>query len=121
MIVNLTQHPCSKEQEEQGVFNLPASEKEALSRALTFLTLPSREEVLQRAQAVADIAAASGADSAMIGGAMYLMGPLEGALHARGIVPLYAFSQRKSVEVTDPSTGEVKKTAVFFHLGFVEA
>lgn len=59
--------------------------------------------------------------AAMIGGAPYMMALLEQALWARGIVPLYAYSERRSVEKTDPITGEVTKTAVFVHLGFVGA
>lgn len=66
------------------------------------------------------MAASAFADAAMIGGAPYLMGPLEAALKDRGIAPLYAFSERRSIEVKNEA-GEVTKTAVFVHLGFVEA
>jgi hypothetical protein len=54
----------------------------------------------------------------MIGGAPYLMAPLEVALRAHGITPLYAFSVRESVEQTQPD-GSVRKIAVFRHGGFV--
>ena len=56
----------------------------------------------------------------MIGGAPYLMSALERALKQRGVKPLYAFSLRVSEDVLDESTGEVKKTLVFKHLGFLE-
>jgi hypothetical protein len=56
----------------------------------------------------------------MIGGAPFLMGPLETALRARGFSPVYAFSVRESVERTT-ATGAVEKTATFRHAGFVTA
>ena len=53
---------------------------------------------------------------AMIGGAPYLLGPLAKMLiDDFKAVPLYAFTQRVSVE--DPTTGV--KTSVFKHMGFV--
>ena len=55
---------------------------------------------------------------AMIGGAPFLMGPLERALISRGIFPAYAFSRREVVEKAT-ADGEVTKTAVFRHEGFV--
>ena len=58
--------------------------------------------------------------SAMIGGAPYLMGPLEQALKENNIDPLYAFSKRISSEYVDEE-GNVRKEMVFKHLGFVEA
>lgn len=120
-IVNLTQHTATAAQEEGGVFALPSLKDQELKMLLTFTALPSRGEVSARAEAIAALAAESGAESAMIGGAPYLMGPLEKALQERGIAPLYAYSERRSVETTDLVTGEVTKTAVFVHLGFVEA
>jgi hypothetical protein len=55
---------------------------------------------------------------AMIGGAPYLMAPLESALRAHGITPVYAFSVRESVDQVQPD-GSVRKVAVFRHAGFV--
>lgn len=120
-VVNLTQHAATAAQAEDGVFALPAAEGQELKRLLTFTALPERDEVAARAVAIAALAAESGAEAAMIGGAPYLMAPLERALQECGIAPLYAYSERRSVEKTDPATGEVTKTAVFVHLGFVEA
>ena len=57
---------------------------------------------------------------AMIGGAPYLMAELEKELWHLGIEPVYAFSRRESVE-TVGENGEVTKTAVFKHIGFVSA
>ena len=56
----------------------------------------------------------------MIGGAPYLMTELEKELWHLGIEPVYAFSRRESVE-TVGENGEVTKTAVFKHIGFVSA
>ena len=116
-MINLTQHPASPEQKEAGVEDL----EYGLSRLRYFLTfeeIPSPKQVRWVADRIADLAARVGARSAMIGGAPFLMGPLEQALSNRGIAPFYAFSKRESVEVTLPDGG-VKKTQVFRHLGFV--
>lgn len=55
----------------------------------------------------------------MIGGAPYLMSALESTLKEKGVQPLYAFSERVSVEKTT-ETGEVIKTSTFQHKGWVE-
>lgn len=115
-IVNLTQHGFTPEQEEAGVFNAGLD----LAGLLTFNSLPTKGEIEARAEKLADIAAACGCFYAMIGGAPYLMGPLEAALHTRSITPLYAFSQRESVEET-LADGSVRKVNVFKHVGFIEA
>ena len=129
-IFNLTQHAPSQEQITAGVQDLPMPEhREELKQLLNFDELPSKEEVAARAARLADLVyeIESGYGeydapraAALIGGAPFLMGPLEAALKARGITPLYAFSRRESVETTDPD-GSVRKTAVFRHIGFVEA
>lgn len=56
----------------------------------------------------------------MLGGAPFLMAPLERAFVEAGWRVLYAFSRRESVEEPQPD-GSVRKTAVFKHIGFVEA
>lgn len=54
----------------------------------------------------------------MIGGAPFFMSYLEKALEQAKITPVYAFSERVSVDV-EKEDGSVVKTAVFKHLGFV--
>lgn len=120
-IVNLTQHDATPAQVEDGVFALSLQGVQELKQLLTFTALPARDEVAARAAAIAALAVQTGAVAAMIGGAPYLMAPLERELQERGIAPLYAYSERRSVETIDPATGEVTKTQVFAHLGFVEA
>jgi hypothetical protein len=118
MILNLTQYAGT---EEQGVTDLTGgADRERLKSLLTFEAMPSRRDILFRARAIAELAATTEADAAMIGGAPYLMAPLEEALKLWGIMPLYAFSLRESVEETMPD-GTVKKTAVFKHQGFIKA
>ena len=113
-ILNLTQHPASPEQIEAGV--IEPDEKQQVCDLLTFTDIPSVKEILQRADALAQIASEYGVDYAMIGGAGYLMSALEDALRAfPSIEPLHAFTRREVVE-----EGLVKKTAVFRHVGFVE-
>jgi hypothetical protein len=115
MIINLTQHPGTPE---QGVKE--PSDKKGVQALLTFSTLPTSAEIRERAEKLAAIAVAEGANAAMIGGAPYLMGPLESALRSAGVKALYAFSVRQSVEKTD-GDGNVVKVNVFKHVGFVEA
>lgn len=115
-ILNLTQHPATPEQIAQGV--VEPDYKKTIQELLTFVGMPTSEEVYIRAMEIAKIAHSSGVEAAMIGGAPYLMAPLHEWLTAWNIRPLYAFSERKSVEETQPD-GSVKKTAVFVHVGFV--
>jgi hypothetical protein len=131
MILNLTQHAPTPEQVAAGVVEPKPEVKAAIVAALTFDSLPSREEIGARAADLAEIACRYDiADTdddigeefpgaAMIGGAPYLMAALERELSARGVRPLYAFSTRESVEQTQPD-GSVRKINVFRHIGFVD-
>lgn len=115
-ILNLTQHGASAEQVSEGV--IEPSDKKEVQELLTFVGMPTMSEVFERAEKLAQIAADSGCDKAMIGGAPYLMAPLHMALNAKGITPLYAFSERECVEKKGED-GSIVKTTVFRHKGFV--
>ncbi len=117
-IVNLTQHAGSEEQIRDGLVEPTPEGKKKVGSLLTFEHLPSRKEIVQRAEELAELAFASGCPFAMIGGAPYLMGPLEDALQKKGIFPVYAFSIRESVEETLPD-GSVRKSSVFKHGGWI--
>ena len=129
-ILNLTQHPATPEQKAAGVIDLRGVEKEMLTKWLTFETIPNLSEIQSRAKTIADMAVIVQAwepvtdagylpsRAAMIGGAPYLMGPLEQALLAVRIEALYAFSQRVSVETAN-GDGTVNKSTVFRHGGFI--
>ena len=117
-IINLTQHPASPEQIEAGVIDLPAADKAELAALLTFNNPPTADEIRARAASVA--ARAVGHEAAMIGGALWLMGPLTAALRAAGVRPVFAFTRREAEEQPQ-ADGSVKKVAVFRHAGFVEA
>ena len=119
-ILNLTQHQASPEQIEAGVVDLTGDDRTSLLHALNFAALPSAETMRSSAEEIAALARVNGATSAMIGGAPFLMAPLERALRAEGIEPLYAFSARESAEQAQPD-GSVLKVTVFRHLGFVPA
>lgn len=93
--INLTQHDALPE---QGCMERGAEQAAQIRRLLTFDELPRAKEVADRATALADVAWRSGADEAMIGGASYLMEVLPIALRLRGVVPVYAFSLRESVD-----------------------
>ena len=128
-VLNLTQHNATEDQEKAGVINLSdPNDKAKLGALLTFEELPMRREINDRAKAIAQLAIqqseyppkAARFKFAMIGGAPYLMAPLEQALKDIGITPLYAFSVRESIEQHN-SDGSVSKNNVFRHLGFIEA
>lgn len=113
-VKNLTQHVATPEQVSAGV--TPEAPSEELKALLTFQNLPSQEEILERAEQLADLAA--GYPAAMIGGAPYLMAPLEAALKERGVEPVYAYSERRSVEKVLPD-GSIQKSSIFEFKGFV--
>ena len=119
-IVNLTQHPATPEQIEAGVFDMPGDKLEHLKRLLTFDEPPCEMKLCNRAIDIAALAYSTGAKTAMIGGAPFLMAPLESKLIEFDVSPVYAFSKRESVEVGQPD-GAVVKTAIFKHVGFVQA
>lgn len=130
MILNLTQHAATDDQLDAGVVDLPADQQRELRQLLTFYTLPDLGELKDRAMKVAQMALhffeAQGAETgnhrnkpvAMIGGAPFFMATLEWALLGDYIKPVYAFSQRVSVE-TQTESGVVK-TSEFRHMGFVD-
>jgi hypothetical protein len=115
MILNLTQHPATAEQIAAGVVDGP---REVIAPLLIFDYLPLASEIHERAMALTEIAVSKGAAAAMIGGAPFLMAPLEHHLQQRGIDPFYAFSRRVSVKQKQPD-GSVRKVATFRHEGFV--
>lgn len=116
-ILNLTQHTATPDQIAAGVIEPSAEDKKKIQTLLTFTSCPSFEEVVERAEDLADLAEALGSTRAMIGGAPVLMGALHHALTMRHILPGYAFSVRESVEEVQPD-GSVKKTQIFKHTGF---
>ncbi len=117
-ILNLTQHDATPEQVAAGV--IEPGDKTELRKMITFDHLPSQEHILATADLLAGLAERYEVGVAMIGGAPFFMGPLERALRARGITPLYAFSKREAIDAPQ-ADGSVKKTQVFRHVGFVEA
>ena len=116
-ILNLTQHDSTPEQRNQGV--VEPSDKQLIRDLLTFNSIPSKEEMAEKASKLAAVAVNEKCGSAMIGGAPYFMSALEAALKEQRIKPLYAFSVRESVDVAQ-ADGSVRKMAIFRHLGFVE-
>ena len=117
-ILNLTQHAATPEQLEAGVIDLMQHDLASLKALLNFVGLPTRDDVYNRAYAIAALAENLMAESVMIGGAPFLMPVLQKALQMRGITVLYAFSERVSIEKI--VNGVVVKTNEFKHIGFVE-
>lgn len=125
MILNLTQHDATPDQIDAGVRDIkdPAI-KDQVRELLTFDNPPTRDEIMARANTLANYAVAyrwfDDDTMIMIGGALWLMAPLARELRTRGLYPLFAFSQRKSVEVVNDDNS-VTKSTVFVHEGFVPA
>ena len=119
-ILNLTQHQATKEQLDSGVMEPTPEDKERIQELLTFDSLPLRGHMHKRAEHLAVLADQYGPSHAMIGGAPFFMAWLEKALDNYGIVPIYAFSVRESIEETQED-GSVVKRNVFRHKGFVMA
>lgn len=129
-ILNLTQHTATVDQLAAGVVELTPEAKRRIVELLTFETIPTPFQVRGRSYEIAGLAAwefivpptetTEGVryTHAMIGGAPYLMAPLESALRAHGITPVYAFSVRESIDQPQPD-GSVRKVATFRHAGFV--
>ena len=115
-ILNLTQHVATAEQVTEGV--VEPNDKAQVSRLLTVESVPTPTEIETRVRGLALLAEKSGCSWAMIGGAPWLMSRLERALLRVGIVPIYSFSKRESVEKALPD-GAVMKTQVFKHAGWV--
>lgn len=127
-ILNLTQHHATTDQMNAGVIDLPEDQREELVRLLTFDCLPDSGEVQQRAANIAghylpewiEQLGLEEIDTIMIGGAPYLMCPLERYLTESGMKPVYAYSERKSYDEKQPD-GSVRKVNVFRHTGFIKA
>jgi hypothetical protein len=119
-ILNLTQHVATEDQIKSGVIDLPEDKQNSLKKLLNFGQLPSASEIIEHADAIAKMAKKTGCDKAMIGGALFLMSPLERSLRKVGVEPVYAFSVRESIERTTPD-GTVLKENKFRHEGFVPA
>ena len=118
-IINLTQHEPSPQQVNAGVISERSDEIKAL---LDFAEMPTFSNIKFKANKLALIAKAvsktTEATHAMIGGAPYLMAPLEKSLMTLGIIPVYSFSKRVSYETLDKE-GKVIKVSEFVHQGFV--
>ena len=142
-ILNLTQHNTTPEQIEAGV--VEPTDGEAVKHYLTFEGLPTQQTLAHhvsrlvsicrywKSRKIEDLQVATMQSDAipytlmeihslmrpdvMIGGAPFLMAPLDKALREAGFSPVYAFSLRQSEEkIVD---GEVVKTSVFKHQGFI--
>lgn len=122
-ILNFTQHEATADQVAAGVVNIADKVyQQKLVGLLTFGRLPFRPEIRERAARLVSLAKqiryGQPFNAIMIGGAPFLMGPLEIEFARNGIRAVYAFSERESVEAIGDD-GVVKKTSVFKHRGFI--
>jgi len=115
-ILNLTQHMTTPEQARQGVFE--PEDKDFVRKVLTFSGISDRASVNARALVLSDIALSNGCGHVMIGGAPYLMKPLEEAMDKISVNVLFSFSERVTTE-TIAEDGSVMKVSQFKHIGFI--
>ena len=121
-IINLTQHLATEEQLQAGVVDLSGEKREKLQRFLNFDRIPSELEINWRADQIVNLLEGEKEYhcQVMIGGALWLMGPLTRKLKAERYIPVYAFSVRESEEEILPD-GSVRKVNIFKHKGFIPA
>lgn len=132
-ILNLTCHTATFGQIAAGVVEFTSPERfERLLSLLKFNTAPSELLVKSRTMAIVALAMEEidfqhkGKEveydewGVMLGGALWLMKPLTNEFGRSRVVPMFAFSERKSVETMLPN-GQVEKTQVFKHAGWVKA
>ena len=121
MILNLTQHNATKDQQDAGIIDMPVEFQVALKGLLTFPTQYTRDDLEYRAlqihELVRDFCGTSKEvlEGVMIGGMPSFMPVLESVLISKGIKVGYACTERKSVD--KEVDGKIIKTAVFVHAG----
>ena len=121
MILNLTQHNATKDQQDAGIIDMPVEFQVALKGLLTFPTQYTRADLEYRAlqihELVRDFCGPSKEvlKGVMIGGMPSFMPVLESVLISKGIKVGYACTERKSVD--KEVDGKVVKTAIFVHAG----
>jgi hypothetical protein len=125
-LINLTQHELTPEQREFIDIECHV-DRQKVKDLLNFTKLPSKADILYRALDLAAIVENIVDQDehvdlflVLIGGAPYLMKPLIEELKELGVIPVFSYTDRVSVETMQPD-GSVVKTNVFKHIGFVEA
>jgi hypothetical protein len=120
-IINLTQHPATRNQKEDGVFDLPEVKFEYIRKLMTFDEYwdISGHNMRSIAEKLATIAEEFEADGVMIGGAPWFMRPLEETLFNHDLKVFYAFSKRISI-VDQMDDGSVHKRLKFVYERLVE-
>lgn len=123
-MLNITQHVATPVQVSQGVVEPSPEFKTELQKLITFdrSVIEQPEIIGVRSQAVVQLIKVHYPDTqrVMVGGALFMMPSLVNELKEAGIEPLFAYSDRVSVDVHNPD-GTVTKTVKFEHLGFVRA
>ena len=118
-VINLTQHtPTPAQAAEVAFVTLPDDVRAQVLALITFAPAEVNYETLrERADTLAQIAANSGANVAMLGGAPFFQSFLENALLAQGVGFCYALSERVARDEVQ-ADGSVRKVSVFEHAGF---
>lgn len=119
MILNLTQHVSTPEQREAKVFE--PRNKKLICELLTFNSLPSHSAIHSRVKLLMKEIGwereTTSFEQVLIGGAPFLMSPLEYELYANNFQPVYSFTTRVVEETL--KDGVLEKISSFRHIGFV--
>lgn len=128
-IFNLTQHQATPEQIAQGLVEPDAETKKEIQDLLTFTAADIQaDKVAERAEALVELLQEHWNVSAncrfdkrvLIGGLPAMMRPLVNILENKNYIPMFAHSDRVSVDQPQ-ADGSVKKVAVFQHQFFYPA
>lgn len=120
-VFNLTKHPMTQGQLDDGGVNLPTAQQ--ASNLHDFTVMPSNHDMKLRADALMQIAVDHGSaqgDGVLLAGAMYFVPVLVKAAKDRGFKPVFSFTQRVAVETTNPDD-TVSLSYVFKHEGWMIA
>lgn len=117
-ILNLTQHPATEKQKEEGLIDLKGQDLKELKKAITFDEMPTIKYLKKSSLKLADIAFDNNFTNVLIGGACYFMPILEKTLKIHGFTPYYAFSKRNAID--KEIDGKIITEYTFEHEGFIK-
>lgn len=116
--LNITKHELTKDQINDGAFELSKEDKYKLQNLLRFDEVPEVQEIKQRVNDIINITKSYDFDALIIGGATYLIYHLVNEIKEQNLVPVVSFTKLQSVDKIGEN-GKVYKTQVFKHSKFI--
>lgn len=117
-ILNLTQHPATKEQKKEGVVDLEGKDLEMLKELITFDEMPDKKNLELASYGLINIAKKHGFNNVLIGGACYFMPILDKIMKDHNINAFYAYSKRNAIDKY--VDGKIVTEYTFEHEGFLK-